>query len=202
MARPRSFDPDDALARAMDAFWAKGYDGTTMDDLVAATGLKKGSLYAAFGDKHRLYLAAIERYERIVVDAAIAALRTSADPWHGLAVLFEQVVAAVDQHRDRRGCLICNASIDRAPYDRTVERRVLSALARLQRAIAATIRRARPALSPADADAVASQLLAGYMGMRVMARAGVTAPELRRIADSALRAAADQADRLPDRQTI
>ena len=199
MARPRSFDPDDVLAKAMDAFWAKGYDGSTMDDLAAATGLKKGSLYAAFGDKNRLYLAAIERYERVVVDEAIAALRTAADPWRGLSGLFDQVVAAVQEHRDRRGCLICNASVDRAPYDRTVVRRVLSALARLQRALAAAVRRARPTLTTADGDAVASQLLASYMGLRVMARAGVAAPELRRIADSALRAAAGGVDRVPER---
>lgn len=190
MARPRSFDADTILARAMDAFWARGYDGTSMDDLVAATGLKKGSLYGAFGDKQRLYLAAIERYERVVVDEAIAMLRSTADPWQAIARLFEAVVDAVERQRDRRGCLICNASVERAAYDRTVERRILSALARLQRAIAATVLRARPAPAVAQADAAASQLLASYMGLRVMARAGVAATELRRIADSALSAAA------------
>jgi len=186
MARPRSFDPDTVLARAMDAFWAKGFEGTSMDDLVRATGLKKGSLYAAFGDKQRLYLAAIERYERVIVDDAIATLRSAADPLAGIAGVFDTIVAAVEQHADRRGCLICNASVDRAPYDRTTERRVLSTLARIQRAIAAALQRAAPALPAPDADTAASQLLASYMGLRVMARAGVSASELRRIADSAI----------------
>src|SRR6185369_5177291 len=135
MARPREFDPDAALARAMDAFWATGYEGTSLADLVAATGLNKGSLYAAFGDKRRLYLAAIERYEREGIDRTVAALRDAEDPSTAIAAVFDSAIAAVERH-DRRGCLLCNASVDRAPYDPAVERRVLSALARLQRALA------------------------------------------------------------------
>jgi TetR/AcrR family transcriptional repressor of nem operon len=185
MARPREFDPDAALARAMDAFWANGYDGTSLADLVAATGLNKGSLYAAFGDKRRLYLAAIERYERDGIDRTVAALRDAANPRAAIMMVFEQVIAAVEQG-DRRGCLLCNASVDRAPYDPAVERRVISALARLQRAIAAALRRAAPEARAPDIEARASHLLATYMGLRTMARAGVAAAELRAIAGHAL----------------
>lgn len=185
MARPREFDPDEALARAMEAFWAKSYEGTSIAELVAATGLNKGSLYAAFGDKRRLYLAAIERYERVAIDGTVAALRDAADPTAALVAVFDRVIAAVER-RDRRGCLLCNASIDRAPYDPAVERRVLSALARLQRAIAATLRRATPDASAPEVEARASHMLATYMGLRTMARAGVAAAELRAIAARAL----------------
>jgi AcrR family transcriptional regulator len=185
MARPREFDPDAALARAMDAFWAKGYEGTSLADLVAATGLNKGSLYAAFGDKRRLYLAAIERYERDGIDRTVAALRDAQDPHTAIAAVFDSAIAAVERH-DRRGCLLCNASVDRAPYDPAVERRVLSALARLQRALAGALRRADPHAVAAGIEARASHLLATYMGLRTMARAGVAAAELRTIADYAL----------------
>ncbi len=185
MARPREFDPDEALARAMEAFWAKGYEGTSMADLVAATGLNKGSLYAAFGDKRRLYLAAIERYERAAIDGTVATLRDAADPAAALAAVFDRVIGAVERS-DRRGCLLCNASIDRAPYDPAVERRVLSALARLQRAIAAALRRATADASAPEVEARASHMLATYMGLRTMARAGVAAAELRAIAVRAL----------------
>jgi TetR/AcrR family transcriptional regulator, copper-responsive repressor len=60
--RPRAYDPDVALARAMDTFWEAGYAGTSLDDLSAATGMNRPSLYAAFGDKRALYLKALERY--------------------------------------------------------------------------------------------------------------------------------------------
>src|SRR5262249_55586187 len=168
MARPREFDPGEALARAMDAFWAKGFEGTSLADLMAATGLNKASRYAAFGDKRRLYLAAVERYERDGIDQTIARLREAADPAATIAAVFDGVIAAAARG-DRRGCLLCNASIDRAPYDPAVERRVLSALARLQRAITGALRRADPQAPSAAIAARASHLLATYMGLRTIA---------------------------------
>src|SRR5262245_20822174 len=60
--RPRKYDPDDALAKAMGAFWDRGYAATSLDDISAATGMNRPSLYAAFGDKQAIYLKAIERY--------------------------------------------------------------------------------------------------------------------------------------------
>ena len=62
MARPRSFDPDEALDLARDVFWQKGFQGTSLDDVTAATGLAKPSLYAAFGDKNALFLKVLDRY--------------------------------------------------------------------------------------------------------------------------------------------
>jgi len=70
MARPRSFDPNEALDLARDVFWRKGFQGTSLDDITAATGLAKPSLYAAFGDKNALFLKVLDRYhERIVANA-------------------------------------------------------------------------------------------------------------------------------------
>ena len=62
MARPRTFDESDVVAAARDEFWSRGYAATSVDDLTAATGLGKGSLYGAFGDKHSLYLRALDDY--------------------------------------------------------------------------------------------------------------------------------------------
>src|SRR5512141_1246726 len=73
--RPRAYDPDIALARAADVFWRNGYDGTSLDDLVAATGMNRPSLYAAFGDKRDLYLKTLEHYRdesRALARAAMA----------------------------------------------------------------------------------------------------------------------------------
>jgi AcrR family transcriptional regulator len=70
MASPRSFDPNEALDLARDVFWRKGFQGTSLDDITAATGLAKPSLYAAFGDKNALFLKVLDRYhERIVANA-------------------------------------------------------------------------------------------------------------------------------------
>ena len=73
MARPRSFDPDEALDLARDVFWQKGFQGASLDDITAATGLNKPSLYAAFGDKNALFLKVLDRYHaRIVANDAVA----------------------------------------------------------------------------------------------------------------------------------
>ena len=75
IGRPREFDADSMLLKIMDVFWARGFVGTTLSHLVAATGLKKGSLYAAFGDKREMYLKALALYDR----TAIAATRAQRD---------------------------------------------------------------------------------------------------------------------------
>ena len=62
VGRPREFDVEQVLEAAMQAFWANGYEGTSLTDLVAATGLMKGSLYQAFGDKHSLFIQTLNRY--------------------------------------------------------------------------------------------------------------------------------------------
>src|SRR5579872_7287735 len=63
--RPRAYDPDAALSRVMETFWKSGYAGTSLDDLAAATGMNRPSLYAAFGDKRALYVKALEHYWRM-----------------------------------------------------------------------------------------------------------------------------------------
>src|ERR1700760_1325031 len=74
MARPRSFDPDHVLDLARDVFWKNGFQGTSLDDITAATGLTKPSLYAAFGDKNALFLTILERYHARILAHAEAAI--------------------------------------------------------------------------------------------------------------------------------
>ena len=74
MGRPREFEIDQALDRAMGVFWQKGYDGASLQDLLGAMQIARGSLYKAFEDKHSIYLATLDRYDRTVVEAGIAFL--------------------------------------------------------------------------------------------------------------------------------
>jgi AcrR family transcriptional regulator len=74
MARPKTFDPSVALEQAMEVFWLKGYEATSMQDLVVAMGINRASLYATFEDKRQLFLAAIAHYDDTVVRPAIAPL--------------------------------------------------------------------------------------------------------------------------------
>ncbi len=104
MARPREFDTDQALARAMSVFWAKGYAGASMDDLLQAMQIGRQSLYAAFGDKRRLYVEALERYQQQSIAGHLGRLRSGASPLAGIEALMIGLIPSDDAER-RLGCM-------------------------------------------------------------------------------------------------
>src|SRR3954462_13807901 len=103
MPRPRGFDRDQALRRAMTVFWEHGYEATSTDDLLRAMGIGRQSMYDAFGDKHRLYLEALQLYETAAGAALVERITTAPSPW---AAIRDHVLAVAEgSPRDRaRGC--------------------------------------------------------------------------------------------------
>ncbi len=117
MARTREFDTEKAVEAAMNAFRLNGYDGTSIQDLVDATGVGRGSLYAAFGSKEGLYLAAMDRYRAYYALPLVELLRDGAPGWE---LLREVLVAAVDEivcDGSRRACLMVGAAVGRIADD-------------------------------------------------------------------------------------
>jgi TetR/AcrR family transcriptional repressor of nem operon len=104
MARPREFDRDAAVQRAMSIFWRKGYAATSTDDLLRAMNIGRQSMYDTFGDKHRLYLEALERYQRERVAENIRRLRSTASPLAGIEALVIGIIAS-DKSSRERGCM-------------------------------------------------------------------------------------------------
>lgn len=186
MGRPREFDIDQALDRAMGVFWQKGYEGASLQDLLDAMQIARGSLYKAFDDKHGIYLATLDRYDKTEVETGIAFLN---DPkaGDGLAKI-RAMLEGVKADRARRGCFLCNAAIDRASLDRHVEAKVSAMLGRLQAAIATALKQSRRGVrwSQSRRTATAASILNAYMGLRVMARAGYSARALQAIIDKTL----------------
>lgn len=111
MARPKSFDPDDALDRAVEVFWARGFADTSVDDLVKATGVGRQSLYDTFGDKQAIYLAALDRYRRVSGKRLEDAACSPGSPAAVLADLFRMLAENVGLGA-RPGCLLVNASLE------------------------------------------------------------------------------------------
>lgn len=182
MARPREFDVDEAVGQAMQVFWEKGYEGASLADLLAAIGIARGSLYKAFHDKRSLYLAALRHYDRTVVADAVRRLEDVAggDGARRIAALLRTIGEAVAQRGDRRGCFLCNAAVDRAPFDAEVEGLVTAMMRRLDRAFGVALDGAAAAAAwdTARRDRVAGSLTAAYMGLRVLAKAGRTPDQL------------------------
>jgi len=177
MARHREFDEDKVLDALRDVFWEHGYEGTSYADIMAATGLKKGSLYAAFGDKRALYQKAIARYDAQVVSAGIKMLRNDKlSPKVRIENLMNGAVEAAETREGRRGCLLCNAAIDQAPTDKDTEDAVTLSMTRLKEAIGFAI----------NNTAKAEHILASYFGARVLVKAGMKKNTLEMIRDQTL----------------
>ena len=104
MTRPREFDRDAAVQRAMSIFWRKGYAATSTDDLLRAMNIGRQSMYDTFGDKHRLYLEALERYQRERVAENIRRLRSTASPLAGIEAFVIGIIAS-DKSVRERGCM-------------------------------------------------------------------------------------------------
>lgn len=190
MARLREFDDAAALKTIENVFWEKGYDATSYADLVAATGLGKGSLYAAFGNKKSLYIKTLEIYiaDELAPLAKTLTQRHEENPalWRtGIRDFFDTAIDPVSRRGDRRGCLLCNAAVDLAPYDAQVKTVVAAGFSMTRNAFRAML---RDRVSTARLEGEGEHLLAIYIGMRIMARAGAAPAQLAIARDAALRA--------------
>ena len=179
MARPREFDADDALERATRLFWTKGFEQTSLDDLCAATGLGRSSLYAAFGDKRALYLAALARYEERSV-ARIAKAFEGRTVRQGLEAFLAALIDDIVAGPGRSGCFIGNCAAELARLDRTAAGRVRASLERIEAAFKQVL--AKELGSGADVDALARFLTAAIQGLRLV---GKTNPDRATLEDIA-----------------
>jgi len=170
MARPREFDDTRVREALMAVFWEKGYAATSMQDLMDATGLLKGSLYGAFGDKHALYMIALVHYDQTRIQAGIDMLQAEGSARDKIARLFDAVVESARAGAFAGGCLLCNASVEMAPVDSSVEASVKGTIRRLQAAVVTAI---EPAIRlSADAQSLSGSIVSAYFGVRVLAKAG------------------------------
>jgi AcrR family transcriptional regulator len=182
--RSRSFDPQVALGSARRAFWDKGYAGATLDDIAAATGLNRPSLYGAFGDKRALYLAALERSRDESLQAIAAALDRPLP--EALATVYGRAIDIyLSGDAGPRGCFIIGTAPVEAIGDKTVRAVLADALERIDAAFQARFETARAAGElPAGTDPAALALLAGAVlnNLSIRARAGMPRDTLERAA--------------------
>lgn len=127
--RPRSYDPDRAMDRAMGTFWRAGYSATSLDDLTAATGMNKPSLYGAFGDKRALYLATLERYTEAGRVAMIEALRPDVPLREGLQRVYDTALEFyLPPDQTARGCFLIGTAATESVEDPEVRKRLRDGL--------------------------------------------------------------------------
>jgi TetR/AcrR family transcriptional repressor of nem operon len=190
MARPREFDADSALDCAMQAFWSKGYEATSLDDLCEATGLSRSSLYAAFGSKRSLLLRTVDRYIEQRTPS-IAAVLAQAMPIHeAFTALARQFIDQIVSGPGRRGCFLGNCAAELPRNDRAALARVRRGLESTETTFRAALERGRargelPAA--ADVEALARFLMAGFQGLRLVGKVNADRGILEDIATTMLR---------------
>ena len=181
MAGVKQFDRNDALDRAMAAFWSRGYEATSIDDLVEATGIGRGSLYGTFGDKRHLFLMALDRYWETIVRDMTAQL-SDPDPRRALERMFEALIRRTSDPKFPRGCLITNTSIESRSLGDEVARKISERMGEQETGIYRVLRKAQVSgvLNPAlDARALARFFLGVAWGMNAVNRT-VADPEMLR----------------------
>ncbi|MFF5263256.1 TetR/AcrR family transcriptional regulator [Actinomadura viridis] len=167
MARTKEFDPDQVLQRALELFWERGCENTSMADLVEHLGIARASLYATFGSKRELYLKALARYREATDTALVEALSQPGPVLPAVRDLIERYA------RDPRGCLVVNTAVELASRDDQAARCVEASWTHLEATLTSALTRARAQGElPADKDprTLARFLLVIFQGMRVIAR--------------------------------
>jgi TetR/AcrR family transcriptional repressor of nem operon len=191
MARPREFDTDTALERAMQAFWAKGYKATSLDELCAATGLSRSSLYAAFGGKRALLHRSLGRYQQQAAARVAAALSRPGPVRAAIAAFVDDLIEGIVSGPGRRGCFIGNCAAELARGDRVTAARVRRALEGIEGLFRDALARGQASgeiAAAADVDELARYLVAGIQGLRLVGKANPDRAALESIAAVMLRA--------------
>jgi TetR/AcrR family transcriptional repressor of nem operon len=173
VARTKEFDPDRALDDAMALFWQHGYEATSMSDLVVGLGVARASLYATFGDKHSLYLKALDRYVELRDPALVERLSAAGSPLAAVRAFVGQYGAEITGDERGRGCLVVNTAIERLPGDVEAARRVRSSWQTLEVALTSALSRARAEGElPADTDprVLARFVVVVLQGLRVVGK--------------------------------
>ncbi|MER7453252.1 TetR/AcrR family transcriptional regulator [Nocardia beijingensis] len=188
MGRPRNFDPDTVVERAMEAFWTHGYANTSPAQLAEATGIGKGSLYHTFGSKRALFDLALRRYDRLGAELAADLLARPGSTRECVAAFLCGMVDSDLAQPVRRGCLAVNTAMELGGHDPEITSAVRAMQDRVIAALEARIdqgRRDGDVRAGTDARAAAEFLMNTIVGLRVMAKT-YDAPTLHRIVETAL----------------
>jgi TetR/AcrR family transcriptional repressor of nem operon len=189
MARPRAFNEETALRKAMDTFWTKGFEATSVTDLTGAMGIGRSSLYAAFGDKDAVFSRAIELYMREVSAERVRILRTAESARQGVRDFFAHHIRVATDPRTPAGCLVVNTALEIDGVAEEAAERLTSRSKIVDQAMREMLERAQAAGEigrAVDVRALALMLVAVSYGIHVMARMHRDRRTLQAIADAAL----------------
>ncbi len=173
MARTKDFDEDEVLSKAMNLFWLKGYNGTSMQDLVDGLGISRSSLYDTYGDKHALFLKALENYRELNLERLTKIDREAGSAKEAIRGVLEHTIKELVKDKDHKGCFLVNAAVEMAPHDKEVNGMLCQNDRQMEEYFYETIKKGQERgeiTNTQDARLLAQFIINGIKGIRVTAK--------------------------------
>lgn len=186
----KRFDIDETLTRAMQTFWSHGYEATSMQDLVTATGINRASIYATYGDKRALFLTALRKYDGEIRRRMLAELAETTPPAEAIASVFDKFISQTSVPQGNWGCFLVNTALELAAHDGEIAELVNAAHDEIEAFFLAMIRKGQQSgafAADRDAKPLAHQALAALLGMLVMIRSRPKEESLTAVRDGVLK---------------
>ena len=183
MARPREFDEAEALDRAMVVFWKKGYRNTSLDDLLEAMGIQRGSFYNTFGSKRETYLRTIDRYTEFMFNGGPFTQAAHMEPGLGaLAAMCDSYIDSVTGDAEPRGCFCAHVSKEHRGNDPAIQQVIAKGIEQMRGLVKRSIEAAKrdgDLPEEVSAEGMATLFMSVAWGIHVMAEAGVPKEDLK-----------------------
>ncbi|EFM08783.1 transcriptional regulator, TetR family [Paenibacillus curdlanolyticus YK9] len=189
MVRTKEFEPSAALEKALRLFWRKGYERTSINDLVLEMGINRGSIYDTFGDKHSLYLQCLARYSDTYISQTLGVLARQLPVIATLERLFSNVAELVHEDGCNWGCFMTNTSTELALHDAKVADLVTQNFERLEQAFAQFIEQgihSGELRSDLDPQALGRYFTNAFSGLATLAKTNLPAPFFKDVVQSTL----------------
>jgi TetR/AcrR family transcriptional repressor of nem operon len=173
MARTKDFDEDEVLMKAVNLFWLKGYNGTSMQDLVDGLGISRSSLYDTFGDKHSLFIRSLDSYQKHASGKMDAILNKAPTAKDAVRQLLDMTTRDLLRDKEHKGCFMVNAAVEVAPHDKEVNSMICQSDRQLESYFYKAIKNGQESgeiTNQQDAESLARFILNTIKGIRVTAK--------------------------------
>lgn len=185
MARTKAFDQTEVLKKIRNLFWDKGFNGTSVDDLVQASGLSRSSLYDTFGDKEAMFSTVLKHYRQEGTQEMIEKIEQSADIKKTVEEIFE-FVRMTSQCNSKMGCIMVNTAIELAPHEKKISKLVDENMTAIQEALTKSIKKAQSKGTVSkkySAEGLSTLVLTTINGLRVAEKLGADERNYRQVKD-------------------